>query len=111
MEAGAGNDDGDADMQEDEQQGLSPTEQHDVDDLVNDYKDVHDDLGLDDRDGFLGDDDEEEEYEALFRELISQSQNEVWNRPTEANMGDQTGSDPSLDQESRERYASGMDLS
>jgi hypothetical protein len=115
-EAGSGNDEGDADAdmleRGPDQEELSPTEQYDLDELVRDYRDVQGDLARDDANGLLVDDDEEE-YEELFRGLISQGLDEALNRSTNEDIGHQTGSssDPGSHHGTRERYGLNMDLS
>lgn len=114
-EAGSGNDEGDADAdmleREPDEEELSPREQYDLDELVRDYRDVQGDLARDDANGLLVDD--EEEYEELFRELISQGLDEALNRSTDEDVGHRTGSssDPGSHQGIRERYGLNMDLS
>lgn len=113
-EAGDVSDEGDADMEEAEQEGLSPTELHDLDELVNDYNgnaDDHLQLALDDHGEFLDLDDDEQEYEALFRELVSQGQDEARNRPKEGDSGHWTAPESGSQRGELEQYDSSMDLS
>ena len=107
--------DGDADMQQGpEQESLSPTEEHEVEELVKFYEETQRRLPDGESDEFVVEDDDE--YDQLFREIISQGQNEISNQhPTARETQQITEANESQLQQQHHReqgmYEPNMDLS
>ncbi|KIX05056.1 uncharacterized protein Z518_05928 [Rhinocladiella mackenziei CBS 650.93] len=112
VEAGIGSDEGeDADMPEQEQTEMSPTVEHDVDELMRHLEEAPGIVPRGDDDEFLVDDDDE--YDHLFREIIlqSQGQSEIQDQNQNPQAAEQTRAENQLQQDDAAPFNSSMDLS